>query len=142
MSPSSNELARKHPAIFLIFDLLVSDEGETLVNHLLKDRRSQLEAFADIYSSSSARIQLTPVTTDLCVAQVWFDLVGESLEGVIAKRLDRPYDSGGRSAVVRVKKRQSVGAFIGFALPLAAASEPVCIADSMTRQTFQRNAEE
>ena len=30
------ELARKQPALFLIFDILVSDDGELLVHHLLR----------------------------------------------------------------------------------------------------------
>jgi len=60
-SPKSvNELARKQPTVFLIFDILVADDGEVLVNHPLKDRRVRLEAFADSFLSSSARIQITP----------------------------------------------------------------------------------
>jgi ATP-dependent DNA ligase len=84
MNPSAKqvmELARKHPALFLIFDILVADDGELLVNHLLKDRRDRLEIFADSFLNSSARIQLTPATTNLDVAQEWFNLVGQSLEG-------------------------------------------------------------
>ena len=79
----------------------------------MSDRRARLEAFADSFLSSSTRIQLTPATTDRQVAQDWFDLVGQSLEGVIAKRLDRPYDSGGRGAVVKVKKRQTMDCVVG-----------------------------
>jgi ATP dependent DNA ligase-like protein len=95
-----------------IFDILVSDDRELLVNLCLRDRRARLEAFADSFLSSSTRIQLTPATTDRQVAQDWFNLVGESLEGVIAKRLDRPYDSGGRGSVVKVKKRQTLDAVV------------------------------
>jgi len=116
MNPSSKrvmELARKQPAVFLIFDLLVADDGELLVNQLLRDRRTRLEAFADSFLNSSTRIQITPVTTDRNVAQEWFKLVGASLEGVIAKRLDRPYDSGGRAAVIKVKKHQTMDCVVG-----------------------------
>jgi ATP-dependent DNA ligase len=116
MNPSSKrvmELAQKHPAVFLIFDILVSDDREPLVNLCLRDRRARLEVFADTFLSSSTRIQLSPATTDRQVAQGWFDLVGQSLEGVIAKRLDRPYDSGGRGSVVKVKKRQTLDAVVG-----------------------------
>ena len=79
----------------------------------MKDRRARLERFADSILNRSARIQLTPATTDFDVAQEWFILVGQSIEGVIAKRLDRPYDSGGRGAVIKVKKHQSMDCVVG-----------------------------
>jgi len=40
------ELARQHPALFLIFDILVADDDELLVNHTSRDRRTRLEGFA------------------------------------------------------------------------------------------------
>jgi ATP-dependent DNA ligase len=116
MNPSSKhvmELARKQPAVFLIFDILVTHDGESLVSIPLRDRRARLEAFADRFLRRSTRIQISPATTDRNVAQGWFNLVGQSLEGVIAKRLDRPYDSGGRGSVVKVKKRQTLDAVVG-----------------------------
>ena len=68
-------------ALFLIFDILVYADGELLVNHPLKDRRARLETFAESFLRGSARIQLTPATTDLDGAQEWFNLVGELREG-------------------------------------------------------------
>src|SRR5262249_39621001 len=50
---------------------------------------------------------------DRNVALDWFNLVGESLEGVIAKRLDRPYHSGGRGSVVKIKKHQTMDCVVG-----------------------------
>ena len=62
----------------------------------LTDRRKQLEAFSETYLGEPGRIQITPATSDRKVAQGWFEMVGASLEGVVAKRLDRAYDSGSR----------------------------------------------
>jgi hypothetical protein len=36
------ELARKQPALFLIFDIVVADDGEMMANHNLRDRRARL----------------------------------------------------------------------------------------------------
>jgi len=47
MNPSSKrvtELARKQPSVFLIFDILVADDGELLVSLPLKDRRGPVRS--------------------------------------------------------------------------------------------------
>src|SRR3954470_17369840 len=40
------KLAGAHPAMFIVFDMLVDDRGTALIEHPLADRRKKLEAFA------------------------------------------------------------------------------------------------
>jgi ATP-dependent DNA ligase len=58
-------------------------------------------------------MRLSPATTDLTVAKKWFDKVGDNLDGVIAKRLDAPYATGERSAMVKVKNIRSADCVVG-----------------------------
>jgi ATP-dependent DNA ligase len=105
------KLAKAHPAIFIIFDLLADAEQSYLKAHL-GERRAKLEMFARI-NLRSGSIRLSPATTDLAVAKKWFDKVGGNLDGVIAKRLDMPYASGERTAVVKVKSIRTADCVIG-----------------------------
>src|SRR3954454_2341517 len=43
------KLSQEHPALYVVFDLLVSDRGDALVEHPLRERRAELEAFAEKY---------------------------------------------------------------------------------------------
>src|SRR5438552_2738079 len=56
---------------------------------------------------------LWPATIDLRVAKKWFDKVGGNLDGVMAKRLDAPYASGQRDAMVKVKNIRSADCVVG-----------------------------
>ena len=40
------KLAREHPALFVVFDLLVDEEGGALIDQPLAERRKALERFA------------------------------------------------------------------------------------------------
>jgi ATP-dependent DNA ligase len=116
MSPSPTrvkQLAREHPTLFFAFDFLVDDKGKALVDRPLSDRRHRLELFSQRFLVESCQIQLTPVTCDRSMALKWFDLTGESLEGVVAKRLDRPYASGSRSGMVKVKRMRTMDCVVG-----------------------------
>lgn len=66
MNPSSKhvmELARKQPAVFLIFDILVTHDGESLVSIPLRDRRgwkhSRIDSCAGQRESRFLRQQRT-----------------------------------------------------------------------------------
>jgi ATP-dependent DNA ligase len=106
------KLAQAHPAIFIIFDLLGQD-GDSYLKSPLRERRVSLEKFARKNLGPKAAMRLSPATTDLTVAKKWFDKVGDNLDGVIAKRLDAPYATGERSAMVKVKNIRSADCVVG-----------------------------
>jgi ATP-dependent DNA ligase len=106
------KLAKAHPAIFIVFDLLGQDR-QSLLKRSLRDRRRLLEKFARQNFKSTKAIRLSPATTDLKQAKKWFAKAGGDLDGVIAKRLDMPYASGERTAAVKIKQIRSADCVIG-----------------------------
>jgi ATP-dependent DNA ligase len=104
-------LARMTPALYLIFDLL-SENGTDIVELPLRERRARLDRFAAAWPAEGA-LRLSPVTTDRRVVDGWFARVGGALDGVIAKRADRPYASGKTGAAVKIKKQRSADCVIG-----------------------------
>ena len=106
-------MAAAHPALFVVFDLLVDERGKNLVPEPLQLRRDALEKFARANFKTKGAIRLSPATTDLKVAKKWFHKVGGNLDGVIAKQLDSPYLSGERSAVVKVKQIRTADCVVG-----------------------------
>jgi len=106
------KLAKAHPAIFIVFDL-ISQDRQSYLKCPLRERRVSLEKFSRANLKSKGAIRLSPATTDLAMAKKWFDKVGGNLDGVIAKRLDAPYASGERTAMVKVKSIRSADCVIG-----------------------------
>jgi ATP-dependent DNA ligase len=100
------KLSEATPSTFIIFDLLVDDDGESLVKLPLEGRRKKLEQFAKKYFQKNESIRLSPVTTDLAVARKWFHM-GVALDGVVAKRRDLPYQSGERTGMQKIKKERT-----------------------------------
>ena len=82
-------LAEKTPASFVAFDLLALAD-ESLLDVQLTDRRALLErALATV----TAPVHLAPATTDIDVAQNWFEQYeGAGLDGIVAKRLEGRYE--------------------------------------------------
>src|SRR6195256_3543112 len=107
------KLAAAHPALLIVFDLLADTAGKSLLGSPLHERRTQLEGFARKNLKAQGAVRLSPATTDLAKAKKWFDKVGGDLDGVIAKRLDVPYASGERTAMVKVKQIRSADCVIG-----------------------------
>jgi ATP-dependent DNA ligase len=105
-------LSRETPCVFIVFDLLVNDKGESLVNLPLERRRLELEKFAKKYLKSNRMIRLSPVTQDLSVAREWFHM-GVALDGVIAKRRDLPYQSGERTGMQKIKRQRTADCVVG-----------------------------
>jgi hypothetical protein len=101
------KLAKTHPAILIVFDLLAEDRQSHL-QRSLRERRLLLEKFA-----FDGAVKLSPATTNLKQAQKWFDKVGGDLDGIVAKRLDWPYAAGQRDAIVKVKKIRTVDCVVG-----------------------------
>ena len=106
------KLAKAHPAILIVFDLLAEDR-QSYLTRPLQERRAKLEQFARAHLKSKGEIRLSPATTKLVTAKKWFDKVGGNLDGVIAKRLDANYASGERTAMVKVKNIRSADCVVG-----------------------------
>jgi ATP-dependent DNA ligase len=107
------KLAAAHPAMFIVFDLLVDEKGKGLVRQPLRIRRPALEEFARVNLKPKTSLRLSPATTNLKVAKKWFDKVGGNLDGIVAKQLDAPYASGERTAAVKVKQIRSADCVVG-----------------------------
>ena len=111
------KLAAEIPATLILFDLL-EEAGEDLRERPLAERRIRLEALAGrlgverVPERSSElppgpETRLTPWTDDLAVAERWFaDVDGLGQDGIVAKRIDQPYQAGVRGWI-KVKHRST-----------------------------------
>lgn len=106
------KLSLETPGLFIVFDLLV-ENGKSLAEKPLKDRRKRLEAFIKKHAKGNKLINLSPATDDYAVARKWFTQVGGTLDGIIAKRLDLPYQSGNRNGMVKIKKMRTADCVVG-----------------------------
>lgn len=107
------KLAAEHPAMFIVFDLLQTERGTSLLEVPLSERRPKLEQFAKRFLARQKHLRLSPATTALKTAKSWFKKVGGNLDGIIAKRLDMPYQSGNRDGMVKVKLLRTADCVIG-----------------------------
>ncbi len=106
-------LAAETPATYVIFDLLVNERGVDLTSQTLDRRREALEAFAQKILTGHERIRLSPRTRSFETAKGWFQRMAGPLDGVIAKRIDRPYDAGERKAMVKIKNLRTADCVVG-----------------------------
>jgi ATP-dependent DNA ligase len=106
-------LARERPAVLIVFDLLVDASGGSLIARPLRERRQRLEAFADRVLRGRDDVRLSPATRDAAQARAWLDTAGTTLDGIVAKRLDLPYQSGERTGMQKVKRRRTVDCVVG-----------------------------
>ena len=106
------KLAKAHPAIYIVFDLL-GESGRSYLNRPLHERRQLLDHFARSNFRSAKAVRLSPATTDYRTASDWFKKVGGDLDGIIAKRLDAAYASGERTAAVKIKQIRSADCVVG-----------------------------
>lgn len=96
-------LADRSPASFVAWDLLALGD-EDLSQLSQAERRKRLES---VLGNDGGRVHLTPATRDRAQAQDWFErFEGAGLDGVVAKRLDAPYQPGKR-AMVKVKHQRT-----------------------------------
>jgi ATP-dependent DNA ligase len=105
------KLALETPAEYVVFDYLMTASGERLVDIPLEQRRIALEAFASRFDGKT--IRLSPATRELRTVQRWFKTVGSGLDGIIAKRLDLPYQSGTRNGMQKLKHRWTADCVVG-----------------------------
>ena len=96
-------LAEQTPASFVAWDLLALGDSD-LRRERQDDRRRLLE---ESLRAARPPIHLTPATVDREKAADWFDrFEGAGLDGVIAKRLDQPYEPGKR-VMLKVKHQRT-----------------------------------
>jgi ATP-dependent DNA ligase len=107
------KLSRQTPALFLTFDLLATAKDSNLAVQPLSKRRPALEAFAKIQFKSQSIFRLSPATTSYATAKKWLTEAGGGFDGVIAKRLDLPYQSGNRDGMQKIKNFRSADCVIG-----------------------------
>ena len=97
-------LAEQSPASFVAWDLLALDDAD-LRSTPQGERRALLER--QLKGPLDPAVHLTPATTDRALAADWFDrFEGAGLDGVVAKRLDGPYQPGKR-AMLKIKHQRT-----------------------------------
>ncbi|WP_294060147.1 ATP-dependent DNA ligase [Sphingomonas sp.] len=101
-------LAAETPARLMLFDCLWSEGA--LADRPLTERRAALERFHAAHGSPM--LHLSPATEDPALAQRWLDAAGGALDGVVAKRLDEPYQPGER-AMLKVKCLRTADCVVG-----------------------------
>lgn len=106
-------LAAATPALVIIFDLLGTPQGESMVDRPLRQRRRELESFARCFFRSGGAFRLSPATTRLDEARRWLSQVGSTLDGIMVKHLDLPYRSGDRSGMQKIKNYRSADCVVG-----------------------------
>lgn len=109
----TRKLAAETPATYVIFDLLVNERGVDLTGQTLDERRTALESFAKHFLANQERIRLSPRTRDFETAKSWFKRMAGPLDGVIAKRVDRPYDAGARKSMLKIKNLRTADCVVG-----------------------------
>ena len=107
------KLSVETPAILIVFDLLTDHSGSLLAEKPLGKRRKLLEEFSAKFFEDNSRIVLSPATLSKKVARKWFDGVGGALDGIVAKRLDLPYQSANRHGMVKLKQLRSADCVVG-----------------------------
>jgi ATP-dependent DNA ligase len=91
-------LSKEIPADFIVFDLLAEGDA-SLLEAPLAERRGRLEAIAE-----RAGLELTPLSADAEQAERWL----ASIEGVMAKQLNAPYEPGKRRGMAKVKRERTI----------------------------------
>jgi ATP-dependent DNA ligase len=102
-------LARETPAQLLLFDCLQLGAID-LSGEPLSARRAALEAF--MRQATGPRLVLSPCTLDRREAEAWLARTGGALDGLVAKRLDAPYQPGER-AMRKIKQHRTADCVIG-----------------------------
>ena len=107
------KLARETPALFLAFDLLATAADKKLAGQPLRKRRPALVAFAKAQFGATKTFRLSPAAASYAVAKKWLAQAGGGSDGVIAKRLDLPYQAGNRDGMQKIKKFRSCDCVVG-----------------------------
>jgi ATP-dependent DNA ligase len=106
------KLSVETPSTLLVFDLLVDDKSHSLVTETQAARRERLELFFKTFKGN-ASVRLSPMTRDRREAEKWMtQLAAAGFDGVVAKALDQPYQSGER-AMRKIKRIRTADCVVG-----------------------------
>jgi ATP-dependent DNA ligase len=114
LHPAQSRVAKlsiEQPATFVAFDCLLSKTGRSLIERPFEERRAALEAVFERTGECEA-FTLTPYTRELKKAERWLKGRHVQTDGVIAKRLDLPYEPGER-AMLKVKRLRTADCVVG-----------------------------
>jgi ATP-dependent DNA ligase len=105
------KLSAETPARLIVFDMLVAPDGKSLLEAALTQRRAAIEDF--VAKANTDALQLSPCTTSVATAKRWLEDAGHgSTDGVVAKRLNDPYQPGER-AMIKVKRLRTADCVVG-----------------------------
>ena len=107
------KLASETPALFLAFDLLAMAKDNNLSAQPLAKRRLALEAFAKSQFKSNPNFRLSAAPKSRATSEKWLAQSGGGCDGVIAKRIDLPYQAGNRDGMQKIKKFRSADCVVG-----------------------------
>jgi ATP-dependent DNA ligase len=107
------KLSRETPALYLAFDLLETSEHKELSAEPLRKRRPLLEQFAKTQFKANPTFRLSAASTSYAAAEKWLARAGGGCDGVMAKRLDLPYQSGNRDGMQKIKNFRSADCVVG-----------------------------
>jgi ATP-dependent DNA ligase len=105
------KLAAETPALLVLFDCLATDHAGSLLNAVLPVRRAALDRVMTGIARAD-RVRLSPFTHDRRKAERWLQSAHGALDGVIAKRLNKPYAAGKRD-MLKVKTRRTADCVVG-----------------------------
>ena len=106
------KLSAATPAQLILFDMLVSPDGGSLIAQPLAKRRLELERFAGLFLKTPD-VSVSRFTDDPDEAGRWLADAGHgATDGVVAKRLDGLYAAGER-AMVKVKRLRTADCVVG-----------------------------
>jgi ATP-dependent DNA ligase len=107
------KLAQETPGLYIAFDLLANAKDKKLFAQPLSERRAALEAFAKVQFKSNPTFRLSAASKSQATAEKWLAQSGGGCDGVIAKRIDLPYQSGNRDGMKKIKKFRSADCVVG-----------------------------
>jgi ATP-dependent DNA ligase len=84
-------LAQKQPATFVIFDILGTEQGLSVLSVPFTERRLMLEKFWKQHCSKEPAIKLSPQTDSITQAMKWLDSPGWYIDGIVAKKSTDAY---------------------------------------------------
>ncbi len=114
LHPAASRIAKlsaEHPATLVAFDLLADDCGRSALGWPFEERRAALAALFERIGEAPL-VKMAPQTRSAAAARGWLKDVGKDLDGIIAKRLDLPYQPGKR-AMVKFKLWKTVDCVVG-----------------------------
>ena len=105
-------LSAETPALFMAFDLLERNALDQVRSPLAK-RRTALEAFAKHCFGKTQFFRLSPASAKIVDAKRWLAFGHGGTDGVVAKRINLPYQAGNRDGMQKIKRHRSADCVIG-----------------------------